>query len=66
MLEAVVVVSIPYEDIEFFKWPNPSSGTMDLGSTQPLTEVSSRNLPGDKEQPAHKADKLITICEPMA
>jgi hypothetical protein len=37
---------------------------MALGSTQPLTEMSTRNLPGGKEQPARKADNLIAICEP--
>jgi hypothetical protein len=30
----------------FFNWPNPSSRTMARGSTQPLTEMSTRNLPG--------------------
>jgi hypothetical protein len=30
----------------FFNLPNPSSRTMALGSTQPLTEMSTRNLPG--------------------
>jgi hypothetical protein len=30
----------------FFNWPNPPSRTMALGSTQPLTEMSTRNLPG--------------------
>jgi hypothetical protein len=30
----------------FFNLPNPSSRTMVLGSTQPLTEMSTRNLPG--------------------
>jgi hypothetical protein len=25
-------------------WPNPSGRTMALGSTQPLTEMSTRNL----------------------
>jgi hypothetical protein len=30
----------------FFNWPNPSSRTMLLESTQPLTEMSTRNLPG--------------------
>jgi hypothetical protein len=34
------VGSIPDEVIEFFNWPNPSSHTMALGSTQPLTEIS--------------------------
>jgi hypothetical protein len=32
----------------FFNLPNPSSRTMALGSTQPLTEVSTRNIPGGK------------------
>jgi hypothetical protein len=31
---------------------------MALGSTQPLTEMSTRNLPGGKGRPASKADKL--------
>jgi hypothetical protein len=29
---------------------------MALGSTQPLTEMSTRNLPGGKKQPAYKAE----------
>jgi hypothetical protein len=37
---------------------------MILGSTQPLTEISTRNLPGGKGQPARKAD-LTIICEPI-
>jgi hypothetical protein len=36
-----------------------------LGSTQPLTEMSTRNLPGGKGRPAPKADKLTAICEPI-
>jgi hypothetical protein len=38
---------------------------MALGSTQPLTEMSTRNFPGGggEGQPAHKADHLIAICE---
>jgi hypothetical protein len=36
----------------FFNLPNPSSHTMALGSTQPLTEMSTTNLPGGKELPA--------------
>jgi hypothetical protein len=35
---------------------------MALGSTQPLTEMSTRNLPG---RPACKADNLTAICEPI-
>jgi hypothetical protein len=38
--------SIPYEIIGFFNLPNPSSLNMVLGSTQPLTEMITRNLPG--------------------
>jgi hypothetical protein len=49
----------------FFKWPNPSGRTMALGSTQPLTEMSTRNIPGGKGRPAHKADNLTAICEPI-
>jgi hypothetical protein len=36
---------------------------MTLGSTQPLTEISTRNLFGDKERPARKADNLTAIHE---
>jgi hypothetical protein len=32
---------------------------MALGSTRPLTEKSTRNLPGGKGRPARKADNLI-------
>jgi hypothetical protein len=39
------VVSSP-DEVDFFNLPNPFSRTMDLGSTQPLTEMSTRNLPG--------------------
>jgi hypothetical protein len=39
---------------------------MALGSTQPLTEMSTRNLPGGKEQPARKADKLTAICSRLS
>jgi hypothetical protein len=35
---------------------------MALGSTQPLTEMSTRNLPGSKGWPTHKVD-LAAICE---
>jgi hypothetical protein len=37
---------------------------MALGSTQPLTEMSTRNLLVDKERPAREADNLTAICEP--
>jgi hypothetical protein len=33
-------------------------------STQRLTEMSTRDLPGGKGQWARKADNLTAICEP--
>jgi hypothetical protein len=38
---------------------------MALRSTQPLTEMSSRNLSGGQKQPERKADNLNAICEPI-
>jgi hypothetical protein len=35
-------------DVDFFNCPNPSSRTMALGSTRPLTEKSTRNILGGK------------------
>jgi hypothetical protein len=57
------LVRVP-DEVDFFDLPNPSSRTMTLGSTQPLTEMSTRNLPGGKKRPARRADNLDTICEP--
>jgi hypothetical protein len=52
------VGSIPDEVTGF------SDRTMALGSTQLLTEMSTRNPPGGKRRPALKAD-LTVICEPI-
>jgi hypothetical protein len=38
---------------------------MALVSTQSLTEMSTRNLPGGKGRPARKPDNLTAICEPI-
>jgi hypothetical protein len=38
---------------------------MALGSTQPLTEMSTRNIPESKERPVRKADNLTVICDPI-
>jgi hypothetical protein len=38
---------------------------MALGSTEPLTEMNTRNLPGGKRWPVRKADNLTAICEPI-
>jgi hypothetical protein len=59
------LVRVP-DEVDFFNLPNTSSRTVALGSTQPLTEMSTRNLPGGKMQPARRADILAAICEPMS
>jgi hypothetical protein len=58
-------VRIPMMSLNFFNLPNPSSHNMALGSTHPLTEMSTRKIPGCKRQRACKADNLTTICEPI-
>jgi hypothetical protein len=55
-------VRVP-DEVDFFNLPNSSSRTMALGSTQPLTEMSTRNLPGGKGRPTRSADKLAAIYE---
>jgi hypothetical protein len=65
LLQAGFADSIPDEVIGFFNRPNPSSNTMALGLTQPLTEISTRNLPRGKGRPALKADNLTAIYEPI-
>jgi hypothetical protein len=39
---------VPDKVTEFFNSPNPSRRITALGSTQPLTEMSTRNLPGGR------------------
>jgi hypothetical protein len=51
------------KEVDFFNLPNPSSHTIALGSTQPLTEMSTRIFLGGKGRPAHKADNRTAICE---
>jgi hypothetical protein len=38
---------------------------MALGSTEPLKEMSTRDIPEGKGQPVSKADNLTAICEPI-
>jgi hypothetical protein len=38
--------------IVFFNWPNPSNGTVVMGSTGTLTEMSTRNFPEGKGRKA--------------
>jgi hypothetical protein len=56
---------IPMRWIFFFNWPNPYSQAMDLGSTHPLTEMSTRNIPGGKGRPVREADNLTAMYEPI-
>jgi hypothetical protein len=58
-------IRFPMRSLDFFNLPNPSSRTMALGSTQPLTEMSTRNFPAGNGWPAPKADNLTAICEPI-
>jgi hypothetical protein len=53
-------VRFPMKLLEF-SVDNPSSRTIALGSTQPLTQMSTRG----KGRPACKADDLTTIYEPI-
>ena len=43
-----------------FRWLNPSGRTMALGSTQPVTEMSTRNISGGLTRPVLRADNHIT------
>jgi hypothetical protein len=56
-------VRVP-DEVDFFNLPNPSSRTMAQGSTQPVTEMSTRNLPGGKKRPARGVEGLAAICGP--
>jgi hypothetical protein len=56
-------VRVP-DKVDSFNLPNPSSRTMALGWTQPLTEMSTRNLPVGNKRPVLKADNLAAIYEP--
>jgi hypothetical protein len=61
-----VAGSTPDEVIElFFNSSNPSSRTATNGFTQPLTEMSTRPLPGGKGRQASRADNLTAIYEPI-
>jgi hypothetical protein len=44
-----------------FHWHNPSGRTVALGSTQPLTEMSTRNISWGERRPVRRADNLITF-----
>jgi hypothetical protein len=49
----------------FFNWSNPTNRTLALGSTQPLKEMSTRNLLRGKGQPARRV-RLKTSPPPVS
>jgi hypothetical protein len=49
---------------DFFNLANHSSRTMALGSTEALTKMSTRKLPGGKKRPVRRLDNFAAICEP--
>jgi hypothetical protein len=55
-------VRVP-DEADLLNLRNPSSRTMALWSTQPLTKISTRNLPEGTKQPARRADNLAAICD---
>jgi hypothetical protein len=59
-----VAGSILNKVVGFFSKPDPTSRFVDLGSSQPLTEISTRNLPMASGQQERKADSIIAIYAP--
>jgi hypothetical protein len=58
-----VAGSIPDGVIWFFHWHNPSGRTMALALSQPLTEISTRNVSWGQRRPVRLADNLtIFMC----
>jgi hypothetical protein len=50
----------------YLNLPHPSSRTMALGSAQPLTEMSTRNIPGGKGRPVRNDDNFTATYESIA
>jgi hypothetical protein len=63
-----VASSIPDGVTENFHWHNSSGRTMALGSTQPLTEMSTKNTSwgGGGRWPVRRADNLTTFMYRMS
>jgi hypothetical protein len=47
--------------IEIFHWLNPSSRAMAVGSTQPLTEMSTTSISWGAKRPVRRAENLTTF-----
>jgi hypothetical protein len=56
-------VRVPNE-MNLFKLTYLSSRTIALVSTQPLTEMSTRNFPAGKKRTARRADNIAAIYKP--
>jgi len=56
-----VMGSIPSVVTGIFHWHNLFGCTVAQGSIQPLTEMSSKNIPGGYRWPVPKADNLTTF-----
>jgi hypothetical protein len=61
----MVVGSFPVEVVRIFNWPNPSSHTIVLGSTQPITEINTTNVPEGIE-PQQSSLELIAITTELS
>jgi hypothetical protein len=61
-----VAGSIPDGDIGIYHWHNPSGRTMFLGSTQPLTQMSTRDICWAYMRPVRRADNLTTFTCQMS
>ena len=61
-----VAVSIPDGVIGIFYWHNPTGRTLALGLTQPLTEMSTRNISWWWRRPVRRADNLTTFMCPLS
>jgi hypothetical protein len=55
-------VRFPMRSLDVFNWLNLSRRTVSLGSTQPLTEMSTRNLPGAYRAAGRRV--MLTISQP--
>jgi hypothetical protein len=58
-------VRVPMRSLNFSIDLILPAALMALRSTQPLTEMSTRNLPGGEGPPVRKAENLTAICEPI-
>jgi hypothetical protein len=56
-----VAGSVPDGVIGIFHWHNPSSHTMALGLTQPLTEMSTIIIRGGQRRPVRRVDNRTTF-----